>query len=96
MNFNSKMVRLEVFIKKNQLIRQGNFNSKMVRLEENAPTIDPTETPFQFQNGTIRSPLPSAYKPISAEFQFQNGTIRRYLCNWVSVRYHISIPKWYD
>ena len=54
-NFNSKMVRLEVPLNDLLASRQPNFNSKMVRLEVELPfSYTYQKHQFQFQNGTIR------------------------------------------
>ena len=56
MDFNSKMVRLEVERRMSSIRDELNFNSKMVRLEETEKRERSLlGKVFQFQNGTIRS-----------------------------------------
>ena len=50
----------------------------MVRLKANLLVLTVVaSTPFQFQNGAIKSIFPKVLPPSENMFQFQNGAIKR-------------------
>ena len=74
------------------------FNPTMVRFKGNSASV--SRAPrfwFQSHNGSIQSSLTGVIVPPIPQFQSHNGSIqRRAISNKPRVRFHVSIPQWFD